>query len=155
LNLSGRQAGDPNVVHAFAEAARNGVPLKNIGVEITETDAMRDVDATRSVDDFGTGYSSLSSLKQLPVDLVKIDRQFISGLLTNPHDEAIADTIITIASRFGFQSLAEGVEQVEEIDWLRQHACRYVQGYAICYPLPLDQFRSWLATRDRDEEKTP
>jgi diguanylate cyclase (GGDEF)-like protein len=164
FNLSGRQAGDPNVVRAFAEAARSGVPLRNIGVEITETDAMRDIEATRTVcralrrlnvriaiDDFGTGYSSLSSLKALPIDVVKIDQSFISGLLTNPHDETIADTIITIAARFGFESLAEGVEQLGEIDWLRQRACRYMQGYAICHPLPLEDFKSWLAMRDTED----
>jgi diguanylate cyclase (GGDEF)-like protein len=164
FNLSGRQAGDPNVIHAFAEAARSGVPLGNIGVEITETDAMRDIEATQrvcralrhldvriAIDDFGTGYSSLSSLKLLPIDLVKIDRQFIAGLLTNEHDEAIVDTIITIAARFGFQSLAEGVEQLAEIGWLQQRACRYIQGYGICHPLPLDDFKSWLATHKRED----
>ena len=159
FNLSGRQAGDPRIIRAFTDAARSGVPLRNIGVEITESDAMRDVEATRKVcralrrldvriaiDDFGTGYSSLSSLKRLPVDIVKIDRSFISGVLTDLHDETIADTIISIAARFGFESLAEGVEQLGEIGWLRQRACRYMQGYAICHPLPLDDFKSWLAT---------
>jgi diguanylate cyclase (GGDEF)-like protein len=164
FNLSGRQAGDPNVARAFAEAARSGVPLRNIGVEITETDAMRDIEATQrvcralrrldvriAIDDFGTGYSSLSSLKLLPIDLVKIDRQFISGLLTNPDDETIADTIISIAARFGFQSLAEGVEQSAEIEWLRKRECRYIQGFGICHPLALDDFKSWLATHKREE----
>lgn len=161
FNLSGRQAGDPRIIRAFTDAARNGVPLRHIGVEITESDAMRDIEATRKVcralrrlnvriaiDDFGTGYSSLSSLKRLPVDIVKIDRSFISGVLTDPHDETIADTIITIAARFGFESLAEGVEQLGEIGWLRQRACRYMQGYAICHPLPLHDFKLWLATQN-------
>ena len=160
FNLSGRQAGDPKLLRAFSEAARSGVAMDNIGVEITETDAMRDVEATRrvcralrklnvriAIDDFGTGYSSLSSLKRLPVDIVKIDRSFISGVLTDPHDATIADTIITIAARFGFESLAEGVEQLEEISWLRERPCRYMQGYAVCHPLPIDAFTSWLAER--------
>ena len=119
---------------------------------------MRDVEATRQVcralrrlnvriaiDDFGTGYSSLSSLKQLPVDFVKIDRSFISGVLTDPHDATIADTIMTIAARFGFDSLAEGVETLAEIGWLRERSCRYMQGFAICRPLPLADFKRWLA----------
>lgn len=160
FNLSGRQAGDPRVIRTFTNAARNGVALGSLGVEITESDAMRDVDATRrvcralrrlnvriAIDDFGTGYSSLSSLKQLPVDIVKIDRSFISGLLTDPHDATIADTIISIAARFGFESLAEGVEQLGEIGWLRERACRYVQGYAICHALPIAEFKAWLADR--------
>jgi diguanylate cyclase (GGDEF)-like protein len=160
FNLSGRQAGDPKLIRAFTHAARNGVALSNIGVEITESDAMRDVEATRrvcralrrlgvqiAIDDFGTGYSSLSFLKRLPIDIVKIDRSFISGLMSDPHDQAIAETIISIAERFGFKSLAEGVEQPEELAWLRQRSCGYAQGFAICHPLPLEAFTSWLAAR--------
>ncbi|MGA3037986.1 MAG: GGDEF domain-containing response regulator [Vulcanimicrobiaceae bacterium] len=160
FNLSGRQAGDPKLIRALKDEARSGVVLSNIGVEITESDAMRDVEATRrvcralrrldvriAIDDFGTGYSSLSFLKRLPVDIVKIDRSFISGVLTDPHDETIAETIISISERFGFESLAEGAEQVEEIEWLRKRSCRFVQGYAICHPLPLEAFKSWLHAR--------
>jgi len=161
FNLSGRQAGDPKIVRAFVDAARRGVPLRNIGVEITETDAMRDIAATHrvfralrrldvriAIDDFGTGYSSLSSLKQLPVDIVKIDRSFVSGVTNNADDAAIARTIISIADHFGFGSLGEGAETPEEVAWLRNNACRYVQGYAISYPLPFDAFRAWLAQND-------
>jgi EAL domain-containing protein (putative c-di-GMP-specific phosphodiesterase class I) len=117
-----------------------------------------DVDATRrvcralrrlgvriAIDDFGTGYSSLASLKQLPVDIVKIDRSFISGVLTDPNDEAIAETIMSITKRFGFESLGEGAEQPGELEWLRQRGCRYVQGYVVCHPLPMVAFKSWLA----------
>jgi len=160
FNLSGRQAGDPKLIRALKNEARSGIVLSNIGVEITESDAMRDVEATRrvcralrrlgikiAIDDFGTGYSSLSFLKRLPVDIVKIDRSFISGVLTDPHDETIAETIISISERFGFESLAEGAEQLEEIEWLRKRSCRFVQGYAICHPLPLADFKSWLAAR--------
>jgi EAL domain-containing protein (putative c-di-GMP-specific phosphodiesterase class I) len=161
FNLSGRQAGDPSVIRALVKAARIGVVLANLGVEITETDAMRDVEATRivcralrrlnvriAIDDFGTGYSSLSSLKRLPVDIVKIDRSFISGVVTDPHDATIADTIITIAARFGFDALAEGVENLAEIGWLRERPCRYMQGYAVCHPLPIEAFKAWI--RDHD-----
>jgi len=157
FNLSGRQVGDAGIVRAFIEAARNGVELAHIGVEITETDAMRNVAATRAVcralrrlnvriaiDDFGTGYSSLSSLKMLPVDIVKIDRSFVAGIQNDPHDGVIAETIISIADRFGFESLGEGAEEPEEVEWLRNHGCRYVQGYAIGRPLPLDAFATWL-----------
>ena len=158
FNLSGRQAGDREVIRALTAAARRGVSLKHLGVEITETDAMRDIEATRvvcralrrlnvriAIDDFGTGYSSLSSLKRLPVDILKIDRSFITGVLTDPHDEAISDTIISIAARFGFASLAEGVETLGEIDWLRRRPCRYMQGFALCHPLPLAEFKAWIA----------
>jgi diguanylate cyclase (GGDEF)-like protein len=158
FNLSGRQAGDPGIIRSFVRAARTGVPLKNVGIEITETDAMRDGPATRrvlralrrlnvrtAIDDFGMGYSSLSSLKHLPVDIVKIDRSFVSGLTNNRDDAAMAETIISIAEHFGFESLGEGAETPAEIEWLREHSCRYVQGYGICHPLPLEAFVSWFA----------
>ncbi len=166
FNLSGRQVGDAAVVRAFTDAARNGVPLERIGVEITETDAMRDVVATRKVcralrrlnvriaiDDFGTGYSSLSSLKLLAVDIVKIDRSFVAGIQNDPHDGVIAETIIAIADRFGFESLGEGAEQPEEVEWLRSHGCHYVQGYAIGHPMPIDAFESWLAAHPPGERR--
>jgi len=161
FNLSGRQAGNVNLIRAFVRAARQGVPLKNVGVEITETDAMRDLQATRrvlralrrlnvrtAIDDFGVGYSSLSSLKQLPVDIVKIDRSFVSGLTNNQDDAAMAETIISIAEHFGFESVGEGAESQAEIDWLGSHGCVNVQGYAICHPLPLEDFKTWLVAYD-------
>jgi diguanylate cyclase (GGDEF)-like protein len=160
FNLSGRQAGSAGVVHAFVRAARDGIAIANIGVEITESDAMRDVESTRrvcralhrlgvriAIDDFGTGYSSLSSLKRMPIDVIKIDRTSISGVVDNPQDETIAETIISIAERFGFSTLAEGVERQEEIDWLRQGSCRLAQGYAYSHALPIADFKSWLTAR--------
>jgi diguanylate cyclase (GGDEF)-like protein len=161
FNLSGRRLGDASLVRAFVQAARDGVPLKNIGVEITETDAMRDVAATRlvlralrrlnvrsAIDDFGMGYSSLSSLRQLPVDIVKIDRSFVSGLTNDKDDAAMAETIISIAEHFAFESLGEGAETSAQIEWLRDHSCRFVQGFAICRPLPIEQFEAWLLDYD-------
>jgi diguanylate cyclase (GGDEF)-like protein len=168
FNLSGRQAGDPRLVRSFVDAARSGVRLENIGVEITESDAMRDVEATRhvfrslrrlnvrvAIDDFGTGYSSLSSLKRLPVDIVKIDQSFISGVTTSRHDAAIADTIISLADHFGLASLGEGAEQLEDVEWLRKHGCDYVQGYAICRPMPMAAFKAWLTEYERSLPPTP
>jgi EAL domain-containing protein (putative c-di-GMP-specific phosphodiesterase class I) len=121
---------------------------------------MRDVEATRrvcrtlrrlgvkiAIDDFGTGYSSLSFLKRLPVDVVKIDRTFVSGVLDDPHDGAITDAVISISKRFGFASLGEGAEEQAEVDWLREHDCGYVQGFAVCHPLPLTAFKAWLDTQ--------
>jgi EAL domain-containing protein (putative c-di-GMP-specific phosphodiesterase class I) len=76
--------------------------------------------------------------------VVKIDRSFGSGVLDDPHDGAITEAIIGIAERFGFASLAEGAETPEELAWLRERGCGYVQGYAICHPIPLDAFKKWL-----------
>jgi diguanylate cyclase (GGDEF)-like protein len=157
FNLSGRQTGDAMLPRAFIEAARRGVTLANLGIEITETDAMRDVEATRrvfrtlrrlnvrlAIDDFGTGYSSLSSLKRLDVDVVKIDRSFVSGVTSDAHDAAIAETILSIAEHFGCDSLGEGAETPEQVTWLMQHGCRYVQGYTVCRPLPMAAFMAWF-----------
>jgi diguanylate cyclase (GGDEF)-like protein len=158
FNFSGRQMGDPAIVRTFVNAARLGVPLKNIGVEITETDAMRNVRATHrvcralrklgvqiAIDDFGTGYSSLSSLKMLAVDVVKIDMSFIVGVTTDSNDAAITRTMISIADQFGFQTLGEGAETLDVVEWLRSNGCGYVQGYAVARPMPLDAFNVWLA----------
>ena len=157
FNLSGRQAGDAKLVDALKEAAGEGLSLSNVGIEITETDAMRDFEATRTVclavrelgvrvalDDFGTGYSSLSSLKRLPIDVVKIDRSFISEILNDRHDEAIVETIIQMTRLFECDVLAEGVETEGELDWLRRRSCKFVQGYFIARPLPFDAFTAWM-----------
>ncbi len=149
FNLSGRHAGDPKVIEALKEAAADGLSLRNLGIEITETDAMRDFEATRTVcvaarelgvrvalDDFGTGYSSLTALRRLPVDLVKIDRSFVAGILENRQDAALVETIIQMARIFGCDVLAEGVEQDGEIDWLRDRECTFEQGYAIARAAP-------------------
>lgn len=128
---------------------------------------MRDVEETRrvctalhelgvriAIDDFGTGFSSLASLKHLPIDIVKIDRAFVSGVINNPHDAAIAEAIMAICRSFGFASLAEGAETPEQIAWLRETACGQVQGFGICQPLPIDEFRAWMAARDAGETLT-
>jgi diguanylate cyclase (GGDEF)-like protein len=157
FNLSGRQVSDPSLIDSFTAAALAGAPLDNIGVEITEGDAMRDVERTRrvcdalralgvciAIDDFGTGYSSLSSLKQLPLDVVKIDHSFTTGVLSDGHDVAIAESIIEICKRFGFVSLAEGAETPEHLTWLRANGCDTVQGFAVARPMPFDAFVAWL-----------
>jgi EAL domain-containing protein (putative c-di-GMP-specific phosphodiesterase class I) len=98
-----------------------------------------------AIDDFGTGYSSLSSFKQLPIDIVKIDRSFISGVPASADDAALVDSIISIADHFGFDALGEGAEDTGEVEWLRDHGCRFVQGYAVCHPLPIGAFKTWLS----------
>ena len=92
--------------------------------------------------------SSLASLARFPVDIVKVDRSFVSGVTNDAHDGTIAETIIAIADRFGFESLGEGAEQPEEVEWLRRHGCHYVQGFAICKPMPVDEFKAWIASYD-------
>jgi EAL domain-containing protein (putative c-di-GMP-specific phosphodiesterase class I) len=158
FNVSGRQAGDPRLIEALRDAQRDGLALDTIGIEITETDLLRDFEATRrvcsavrdlgvrvAIDDFGTGYSSLGALKRLPVDVVKIDQSFVKGILNDRHDAAIVETIIQMTKLFGCDVLAEGVEQEAELEWLSGHSCGLVQGYFIAHPLPMDEFKAWMA----------
>ena len=158
FNLAAVQLEDPGLIESFIEAANAGVRLQNIGVEITETSAMRDLATTLrfmsvlrehgvhvAIDDFGIGYSSLSLLKLLPLDVVKIDRSFVATLLDDERDAKLAEAIIALASSFGYATIAEGVERPEQIEWLRSRGCAQVQGYAICRPLPFDAFCAWLA----------
>jgi EAL domain-containing protein (putative c-di-GMP-specific phosphodiesterase class I) len=107
--------------------------------------AVRELGVRVAIDDFGTGYSSLSSLKRLPVDVVKIDRSFISGILNDRHDGAIVETIIQMTRLFECDVLAEGVEKQGEMDWLRRRSCKLVQGYFVSHPLPITAFKAWLA----------
>jgi diguanylate cyclase (GGDEF)-like protein len=97
--------------------------LKTLGIRI-------------SIDDFGTGYSSLAYLKRFPVDVLKIDRSFIMDVTTNPADAAIATAIIGMAHSLGVKVVAEGVETVEQFDFLRRRGCDEIQGYYLAQPLP-------------------
>jgi len=97
--------------------------LKGLGVQI-------------AVDDFGTGYSSLSYLSGLPVDCLKIDRSFVVQTSLGGRDAAIAQAIVSLAHALGLRVLAEGVETVEQLDFLRAHQCDEGQGYLFARPRP-------------------
>jgi diguanylate cyclase (GGDEF)-like protein len=157
FNLSALDLGDMTVVQELRKAAKRGVSLRNVGVELTETAVMEDIGVTLqtvkalqelgidvAVDDFGTGYSSLSLLKRLPVDIIKIDRSFVSEVLAGSHDAAISESVIGFGHRFGFRTLGEGVETEEQLGWLRDHGCTYAQGFLITPALPFDEFLAWL-----------
>jgi diguanylate cyclase (GGDEF)-like protein len=157
FNLSALDLTDLAVVGELRAAERRGVHLENIGVEVTETAATHDLGLMLqtvktmqrlgvrvAIDDFGTGYSSLALLKRLPVDVVKIDRTFVSEVLAGEYDAAISESVISFGRRFGFETLGEGVETDEQFEWLRERGCAYAQGYLITRPLPYEQFLQWL-----------
>ena len=136
------------------------IPTSMLGVEITETMAMQDVEASLqsmchlrqagihvALDDFGTGYSSLAYLKSLPIDVLKIDRSFISGIPREPKDCAIVESMLSIAKNFGFAILAEGVENPISAAWLLERGCYFAQGYLYAKPMPKLEFLAWSARR--------
>jgi EAL domain-containing protein (putative c-di-GMP-specific phosphodiesterase class I) len=93
------------------------------------------------MDDFGTGYSSLSYLKKYPLDTLKIDQSFIKNITTNEDNKAIVKSIISMAKHLNLNVTAEGVENQDEYQFLRNIHCDFVQGYAISHPLTAENFK--------------
>ncbi len=129
-------------------------------IEITEGTVMSDVESAMStlnqlhelgvelaIDDFGTGYSSMMYLKQFPFDRLKIDQAFVRGLTTNNEDASIATAIIRLGQSLGLKVIAEGVEQEEQLAFLREAGCDEIQGYLISPPLETDDFLEFARTR--------
>ena len=101
-----------------------------------------------SLDDFGTGYSSLTYMRQLPVDVLKIDRSFVAGMLDNDGDLSIVKGIIALAHAFGRVVIAEGAETAAHLQRLRELGCDIAQGYGLSRPMPADQVEDWVRAWD-------
>jgi diguanylate cyclase (GGDEF)-like protein len=166
INITPASLLDKNInEHIYKHLRLAGFEASRLDLEITESVLMEDVDivlpvlrelkdfgVSISVDDFGTGYSSLSYLKQLPISKLKIDQSFIHDLLHNKDDAIIVKAIISMAHNLGYKVIAEGVEDEEQLDYLKEHACDVVQGYYYSRPLPADEFYQW-ATQYNSERK--
>ncbi|BCG64887.1 MAG: two-component system, chemotaxis family, CheB/CheR fusion protein [Methyloprofundus sp.] len=98
-----------------------------------------------SLDDFGTGYSSLSYLKRFPVDILKIDRSFISDVSENASDAMLVEMILGLADKMHIAVIAEGVETAEQLAFLQKHQCQYIQGYFYSKPLPVHEFEDFFS----------
>jgi diguanylate cyclase (GGDEF)-like protein/PAS domain S-box-containing protein len=150
VNLSARQFNDRQLIDTVkAVLDETGLPAGDLDIELTESSLMADVDGAvatmhelkalgvqLSIDDFGTGYSSLAYLKRFPIDVLKIDKSFVRDIVASPDDAAIAVSIILLAHTLKLHVIAEGVETVEQMDFLREHGCDDVQGYYLSRPLP-------------------
>lgn len=150
VNLSGMQFDQADLATQIREMlGKSGVSPTQLGLEITESVAMRDIEfsiqtmaqlqklgVSISIDDFGTGYSSLAYLKRFPISVLKIDRSFVKEITEDRNDQAIAGSIIALAQALELEVLAEGVETEEQYRYLVDSGCHYVQGYHFSSPLP-------------------
>lgn len=158
VNLSPVQMVRDNVPRAVEEALRHaGIDGRRMSIELTESALITDPDKTRqllaalqamdvtvAMDDFGTGFSNLASLQSLPIDLLKIDRSFVSDMTEDADKTAIVRAIISLAGALGMQTTAEGIEKPETARALAGLGCDYGQGYHYAVPLPpLEAYRYW------------
>jgi diguanylate cyclase (GGDEF)-like protein len=164
VNVSGHQLRQPTFLEAVAESLRHsGLGAGCLEIEITESTIMQNdgvtVDACRRLDemgvglvldDFGTGYSSLSTLRRFPIGRLKIDRSFVSDLPACRDDAALTSGIIAMAHSLGLQVVAEGVETLEQADFLRDLGCDDLQGYLFSPAVPAAEFERFLHRRKRE-----
>ena len=148
VNLSARQLAEPGLLDSVERVLHEtGLPPASLEIELTESMMMGDIDSAiqtmacfrrmgvkLSIDDFGTGYSSLQYLKRLPVDVLKIDRSFVQDMVGSADGAALVDAIISLAHGLRMHVIAEGVETMAQLDFLRGAGCDSVQGHVYSRP---------------------
>ncbi|MDQ7000124.1 MAG: EAL domain-containing protein, partial [Mariprofundus sp.] len=158
VNLSARQLQDKELLSMLARMMKEfAIEPGMLELELTESCLMENPESSSqlmhdikqlnlrlAMDDFGTGYSSLSYLKRFAMDTLKSDRSFVQDLPHDEQDAAIATTIIAMARNLGLKVLAEGVETVEQLQFLQEHGCDEVQGYYFSRPLPAEEVQPLL-----------
>ena len=154
INVNSRQFRSPDFVReTIRDLVSVGVPPQRVVIEVTEGTVidnfketalkmaqLRDIGIRFSVDDFGIGYSSLSYLSRLPLDQLKIDRSFVTDVLEDANDAVIAETIIGMGNSLHFQTIAEGVENIEQLQFLRDKGCHGFQGFCFLKPFRSTNF---------------
>jgi diguanylate cyclase (GGDEF)-like protein/PAS domain S-box-containing protein len=158
VNISARQFLHYDLGRDVSDALNSsGVPPDRLELELTESVLMQNPERANEllqtiralgvvridIDDFGTGYSSLSYLKRFPINTVKIDASFVRGLPDDHEDSAIVQAVIAMAHSLGLKVIAEGVENEQQVEFLRLHQCDEIQGYILSSPLPSWQFKEW------------
>lgn len=160
VNVSAVQLLADNVAETICRLQReHGLPRDSLHVELTESVVVRRPHAARacmqelraagvkiSIDDFGTGFSSMAYLRNLPLDCLKIDRSFVSGVHADQRNATICRALIALARGLGLGTIAEGVEHADELEWLTHNGCDQAQGYHLGRPAPLERLLG--STRD-------
>ena len=158
VNVSARQLRDPGFVGGVRRRlTESGLHPSSLVLELTESGLLRPDQRLRAdleelqgmgmrlaIDDFGTGYSSLSYLRDLPIDVLKIDKSFVDGIAVSTQRLALAEVIIRIAKTLGLTVIAEGIESEIQRDMLVSMGCRYGQGYLLAVPMPADEAEALL-----------
>lgn len=159
VNLSPRQFMQNGLSDTIAKALKqNDLDAHFLQVEITESLMIKEIEriikilkdikslgVSISIDDFGTGYSSLSFLKRFPIDELKIDKSFVSQLTTNPDDANITQALISLAHNMHLRVVAEGVETLPQLQFLKERGCDIVQGFYFSQPLNAEDFSGLLS----------
>ncbi len=159
VNMSAIELEQPDLLDAITGVLeRTGIAPDRLVLEVTETllvknadrgvetlQALRDIGVQLALDDFGTGYSSLSYLRNLPLDSLKIAREFVEGITVSDHDAAFVRLIIGLAKTIGLKVVAEGIETRAQLDMLREMGCDLGQGYF--FAKPMDDDANWLSPR--------
>lgn len=154
VNVSTMQLKDDHLIDIVKSIPeKTGMPLKYLEIEITESVLMnslehnlmlinqfKELGISIALDDFGTGYSSFNYLTQIPIDTLKIDKSFIDGICSNEKDKCIADSIISLAHKMDISVVAEGVEDMEQLQILKDQFCDTLQGYLFSKPLKSNDF---------------
>ncbi|MBM2623686.1 EAL domain-containing protein [Actinoplanes sp. LDG1-06] len=160
VNLSAANLEVPDLTDRVAYAlAGTGLAPECLVLELTETVLMRDIAVTAgrleemrelgvriAIDDFGTGYSSLGYLRDIPVDVLKVDRSFITGLVGHQRQQELVRAILQLGHTLGLKVVVEGIETEDQLDLLITLGCRFAQGYFLGRPEPVASLRSRLAT---------
>jgi diguanylate cyclase (GGDEF)-like protein len=158
VNVSARQFGERALIERIASALEeSGLEAAFLELELTESLIMQDLGqavATMtklrelgvqlSIDDFGTGYSSLAALKTFPINRLKIDKSFIDDVASSESDRAVVKAIIALGQNLRLKVIAEGVETVEQVAFLRDNHCDEIQGYHVSRPIPASAVEEWL-----------
>jgi EAL domain-containing protein (putative c-di-GMP-specific phosphodiesterase class I) len=158
INVSVRQLSSLSFAeNVLAAIDAEDFPATRLHFEITETAALQEAQyigeqlrrlkkagALIAIDDFGVGYSSLSRLRQMPLDMLKIDASFIRDMIEDPDDAAIANAVVSLGRALNMKVVAEGVERRDQQKALESWGCSLMQGYLYSRPLPIDEIDTWL-----------